>query len=243
MINGEPWFVAADLASALDFRDAHNAARGLDEEDVRTHEMSTNAGLREFKIVNESGLYSMIMRSVKPEAKAFKRWVTSEVLPSIRKTGQYGNIPQTYPEALRALAAAEEARALVAQERDKAWGEATRVRAIADDQHAKIERDSPKVEYVEHFVEPSGDLSLIRTLATELSISERRLFAYLVARRRIYQDRYGMYHPYADWKAWFTLRDHRDVKPLADGRLRTTLYVTPVGKVSIKRMLERDPIS
>ena len=88
--DGEPWFVAKDIADALEYRDAPNAIRTLDEDELRTHIMSTNKGDRELAIINESGLYSLVLKSRKPEAKIFKRWVTGEVLPAIRKTGAYG---------------------------------------------------------------------------------------------------------------------------------------------------------
>ena len=88
-INNEPWFVATDIASILEYRDAHNMIRFLDEDEKGTHILSTHSGSQELSVINESGLYSAILRSRKPEAKTFKKWVTSEVLPSIRKNGGY----------------------------------------------------------------------------------------------------------------------------------------------------------
>lgn len=87
--DGEPWFVASDLAKALGYRDAANMTRVIDAEDLHTHNVSTSAGSREATIVNESGLYCAIFASRRPEAKQFKRWVTTEVLPAIRRTGSY----------------------------------------------------------------------------------------------------------------------------------------------------------
>jgi anti-repressor protein len=87
---GEPWFVATEVASILGYRMASDATRVLEEDEVHTHIMRTNRGTRKFAIVNESGLYSLIFGSRKQEAKKFKKWVTSEVLPTIRKTGSYG---------------------------------------------------------------------------------------------------------------------------------------------------------
>ncbi|MBC69732.1 MULTISPECIES: Bro-N domain-containing protein [Acinetobacter] len=88
-INGEFWFVATDVANALDYRDAGNMVRNLDDDERGTHNMSTPSGDQNLSIINESGLYSAILKSRKPEAKKFKKWVTSEVLPAIRKTGKY----------------------------------------------------------------------------------------------------------------------------------------------------------
>lgn len=87
---GEPWFVANDVAEVLGYRMASDATRILEDDEVHTHNMRTKNGTRKFTIVNESGLYSMIFTSRKPGAKIFKKWVTSDVLPTIRKTGSYG---------------------------------------------------------------------------------------------------------------------------------------------------------
>lgn len=83
------WFVAKDVADVLEYRDTHNMVRFLDEDEKDTHQMSTLGGNQTMKVINESGLYSAILKSKKPQAKAFKKWVTSEVLPSIRKHGAY----------------------------------------------------------------------------------------------------------------------------------------------------------
>ena len=89
VIDGNPWFVASDVAAALEYRDAANMTRFLDDDDKGTHNVSTPSGNQQMTIINESGLYSAILKSRKPEAKKFKKWVTSEVLPTIRKTGSY----------------------------------------------------------------------------------------------------------------------------------------------------------
>lgn len=86
--DGEVWFVASDIARALDYRDAHNMCRRLDDDEKGTHKTST-PNSQDLLIISESGLYSAILRSRKEEAKAFKKWVTSQVLPSIRRTGRY----------------------------------------------------------------------------------------------------------------------------------------------------------
>ncbi len=87
--NANPWWVAKDVAEVLGYRMASDMTRNLDDDEKGTHFLRTAGGEREVSIINEPGLYSSIIRSNKPEARAFKRWVTHEVLPSIRKTGQY----------------------------------------------------------------------------------------------------------------------------------------------------------
>lgn len=89
--NGEPWFVGKDVAMALGYKDTVNALKThVDVEDQMGWQIATpSRGQQNAKIINESGLYSLIMSSKLPQAKSFKRWVTSEVLPTIRKTGCY----------------------------------------------------------------------------------------------------------------------------------------------------------
>lgn len=87
--DGEPWFVAADVCRALDLSDTSKSLERLDEDEKGTSLIRTLGGEQQMSIVNEPGLYSLVLGSRKPEAKAFKRWITHEVLPSIRQTGGY----------------------------------------------------------------------------------------------------------------------------------------------------------
>lgn len=130
LVDGEPWFVLNDLAEVLGFTRGRDAGRMVDDEDKGAHYVRTPGGDQQVAIVNESGLYSLILRSNRPEAKAFKRWVTHDVLPQIRMTGRYEptpTLPQTYAQALRELAStverAEDAeRALaIAEPQAEAW--------------------------------------------------------------------------------------------------------------------------
>lgn len=89
-IEGEPWFVGKDIAEALGYKNPQKAIRDhVDAEDKGVNELFTPGGKQNIAIINESGLYSLMLKSKLPAAKKFKRWVTSEVLPSIRKTGAY----------------------------------------------------------------------------------------------------------------------------------------------------------
>lgn len=97
MRNDDPWFVASDVCAALGYDHVPHAMRMLDDDErssVRLVDRTENGGNPNVSIINESGLFSLILRSRKPEAKRFKKWVTSEVLPAIRKTGSY-----THPQA------------------------------------------------------------------------------------------------------------------------------------------------
>ena len=97
--------MATDIAKALGYRDAFDMTRRLDDDEKDTQKVRTLGGEQVMVVLNESGLYSSILGSNKEQAKVFKKWVTKEVLPSIRKTGSYSiqqqfQIPQTYSEAL-----------------------------------------------------------------------------------------------------------------------------------------------
>ena len=88
-INGEPWFVLSDVCKGLELSSPHKVAERLDGDEKGRNQIPTLGGVQEMAVVNESGLYTVILRSDKPQAKPFRKWVTSEVLPSIRKHGSY----------------------------------------------------------------------------------------------------------------------------------------------------------
>lgn len=100
-MNGEPWFVGKDVADALGYAKARNAvATHVDDEDKKgALNRGILGGMQTMTIINESGLYSLILQSKLPDARKFKRWVTSEVLPSIRKTGAYASPGVYAPKA------------------------------------------------------------------------------------------------------------------------------------------------
>lgn len=120
---GVPWFVAADVCRVLDVDTTQT--RRLDEDEKGLCSIQTHGGQQDMVCVNESGLYSLVLGSRKPEAKAFKRWITHEVLPAIRRDGFYGApltpaLPTDYLSALKALVDAEETK--VAQAKQLALG-------------------------------------------------------------------------------------------------------------------------
>ena len=88
---GQPWFVAADVCAALELPETHKAIARLDDDEKGRNSIPTPGGQQDMSVVNESGLYNLVLGSRKPEAKRFKRWITHEVLPSIRKTGSYAS--------------------------------------------------------------------------------------------------------------------------------------------------------
>lgn len=128
MRDGEPWFVAKDVCTCLEIANVSDACSRLDEDERGIVSTDTPSGKQEMLIVSEPGLYSLIGSSKKPEAKAFKRWVNHEVLPSIRKTGGYGirnvddmiNDPDTAIRLLTQLKILRLQNKQLAMERDEA---------------------------------------------------------------------------------------------------------------------------
>ena len=121
---GDVWFVGKDVATALGYSNTNDAlSRHVDPEDKYQGEgvafPDPHGTLQYPTIINESGLYSLVLSSKLPTAKQFKRWITKEVIPSIRKTGGYFATPKTYVEALRALADAEEEKERLALENEE----------------------------------------------------------------------------------------------------------------------------
>lgn len=118
--DGDPWFVAKDVCECLCLSDTAKSCERLDEDEKGTNAIRTPGGYQDMIIISEPGLYSLVLRSNKPEAKLFKRWITHDVIPSIRKTGAYQLAPKSYAEALRALANEVEQKELAIAQRDEA---------------------------------------------------------------------------------------------------------------------------
>lgn len=169
--DGEPWFVAADIAQVLGYRDAANATRGLMEDEKGTQIVSTLKGGQKATIVSEAGLYSLILRSRVAGAQAFKRWVTHEVLPSIRKRGGYLT-PEATEKALTDPDFIIRLATSLKEERDK--------RQAAE---AQIEADAPHTRFGRTIAGSDGDL-LVKQVADLITqggypISQVTLFKWL----------------------------------------------------------------
>lgn len=133
------WFIGNDVCSCLDLTSPRSSLACLDEDEKGVHTVDTPGGPQEMVVVSEPGMYSLILRSRKKEAKAFKRWIVHEVVPAIRQQGYYQQAPKDYIEALRALAdeterrIAEEERRILAEAKQK---EVEAAKAASD---AKVE--------------------------------------------------------------------------------------------------------
>ena len=151
-MDGDPWFVGKDVATALGYKEPTKAAREkVDPEDRGMSKMDTPRGEQEVVIINESGLYSLILSSKLPKAKAFKRWVTSEVLPTLRKTGSYSVKPEP-PMFEPKRTSVGEIASLLLQIRQVQKAQGTSSRKIA--YTAKCLCDQFGIELPEDFVEP-----------------------------------------------------------------------------------------
>jgi prophage antirepressor-like protein len=103
LIGDNVQFIAADVAAALEYASAKDMVRAVDDEDQGWAEVPTLGGIQRMRVINESGIYSATFRSRKPSAKAFRRWVTAEVLPTIRRTGSYTAPPAVMPGQVERL--------------------------------------------------------------------------------------------------------------------------------------------
>lgn len=170
--DGEPWFVGKDVAAALGYKDTVNALKShVDAEDKGGWQITTQFGDKETTIINESGLYSLVLSSKLPTAKKFKRWVTNEVIPSIRKHGAYMT-----PETLEKVLLSPDTLMQLAQ---NLKDEQEKRKAL----EAQIESQKPAVLFT-GAVETSKTSILIGELAKMLkqngvNIGQNRLFAWM----------------------------------------------------------------
>lgn len=169
-VNGQPFFVGKDVAAILGYTNPSKAiADHVDDEDKLNNETLTSLGQRGGWLINESGLYSLILTSKLPKAKAFKRWVTSEVLPSIRRHGLYA-VDEILANPDIAIKALQELKA----EREKRRS----LEGTVAVQHQQIAEMQPKVSYYDLILQ-CPDLMPITTIAKDYGWSAKRLNAYL----------------------------------------------------------------
>lgn len=185
-ISGEPWFVLKDVCDVLGLSTPARVAERLDSDEVsQAHLIDSVGRSQEMTIISESGLYNVILRSDKPEAKPFRKWVTAVVLPSIRKNGGYiAGQEELSPQELMAKAL------LVAQktltDRDARIKELTAQNQIMQ----------PKAEYFDELV-ARNLLTNFRETAKELGIKEKDFVGWLLEHKYIYRDQKNKLMPYA----------------------------------------------
>lgn len=182
--DGEPWMVGKDVAQALGYKDTVNALKShVDDEDKDRWQITTQFGSKETVIINESGLYSLVLFSKLPTAKKFKRWVTSEVLPSIRKSGGYiAGQDQLTPEELMAKALQVANKTLAERE--------ARISALTVQNTIM----APKAEYFDELVD-RNTLTSFRDTAKELGIKPKAFVEWLLDKKFIFRDKKGKLMP------------------------------------------------
>lgn len=221
-IDDEPYFVGKDVAQVLGYKDTTNAMKAhVDLEDSRGWQITTPSGIQTMKVINESGLYSLILGSKLPEAKRFKRWVTSEVLPSLRRNGMYAmdellDNPDLAINALQKLKEEREARRQL------------------ELQNAQMK---PKALFAEA-VETSSTSILIGDMAKLLrqngvEVGQRRLFDWLRTNGWLMKtgESRNMPTQKAMEKGYFEIRERTISNPDGSVRITKTPKVTGKGQV------------
>lgn len=218
--DGEPWFVAADVCRASDIQNTTDAMSRLDEDEKGVDSIYTLGGAQDLLIVNEPGLYSLVLGSRKPEAKAFKRWITHEVIPDIRKHGGYLtpamiNELLDNPSTLIALA-----QKLIAEQ----------------EKRVKLESEllvaKPKVDYFDALVD-RNTLTGVRQTAKELQWPEKEFTRFLVNNGFAYRDQKSRLQPCAEHvkDGLFVLKECKSDRNSWSG---TQMLITPKGRETFR---------
>lgn len=206
-LDDEPWFIASDVCKALEIANTTSALERLEDDEKSRFNLGLSGG--ETNCVNEYGLYSLILGSRKREAKEFKRWITHEVIPQIRKTGGY-NLPQTLPEALRAYALEIEAKEKLAAENK-----------LLVEKNAELE---PKGIFFDAVMQSNATTSMADVVKIlDMGVGRNKLFS-ILRDRKILQPDNKPYQKYID-AGYFKLVEEKYNK--GDG---TGIYYKTVAK-------------
>lgn len=223
-INGEPWFVAADVCKALEIQNNRDAISRLDADEKGVASTDTLGGKQELTIVNEPGLYALVLGSRKPEAKAFKRWITHDVIPTIRKHGAYMT-PETIEKVLSDPDTIIKLATELKEERE-------RTAAL----NAKIKADKPYTEFGAA-IAANSDAILVRDFAKLLhndgiKMGEKRLYKWLRENGFLMQTAPTKpYQKYVDM-GWFRV-DERSISTVQGQMIVSTTKITGKGQMGL----------
>lgn len=248
-IDGEPWFVAKDVATVLGYRSASDMTRTLGEDAKGTHQVETLGGRQCLGVISEPALYHVVLQrqdgwvkasELRDQVKRFQRWVTHEVLPQIRQTGAYGAVSAAHPDM---LTRSDLARMVIEAEEEKAA-------AVA-----QLEAAAPKVAYHDRYV-ANDDAVTVKVWAAQFGLSEPQARALLLERKVIYSQVIGQkysarenrvvevreYRAYARFIEWFDLRPQHNAPRHHNGQVRQTLYVRQEAALQLGQKLGLEPL-
>ena len=221
-IDGNPWFVGKDVATALGYKNTADAiGKHIDTDDKLTSQIAIAGQRRDVVVINESGLYALILGSKLDSAKRFKHWVTAEVLPSIRKTGKYevGQKQDSYQIADPI-------------ERAKRWIEEQQEKQLLEQ---KVQEQKPKAEYFDSLVD-NRLLTTFRDAAKEFHMPPKAFTKWLSDNGYIYRDRHNIIKPYEQHRksGLFQMKDFST--PYGYSNVQT--YITVKGKETFRLLLQ-----
>lgn len=194
-IDNEPWFVGKDVASILGYKDTVNALKAhVDDEDKRGWQITTPSGTQQMTIINESGLYALVLSSKLPTAKAFKRWITHDVIPSIRKHGAYMT-----PEKLQEAILNPDMMIQLCQQLKDEQEKNTVLRAKNSALVVENQIMASKADYFDELVDRNL-LTNFTEAAKQLNIKRRTFISFLIDKKYLYRDKKGNLLPYASAK-------------------------------------------
>lgn len=231
--DGEPWFVLSDVCKVLEHSNASVAASRLDEDERGVANVYTPSGEQQMTIISEAGLYSLVLTSRKPEAKRFKKWITGEVLPTLRKTGSYGQPAPALSREQRLAAALLDSQEIMAELDAKV--------SILKDENATLRVDSAALDRI---ATANGSLC-IRDAAKALQVQPKSFSGFLLEYRWIYRraDR----APYLGHEAKVRtgLLEHKvTTVRRSDGseKIVEQVRVTPKGLTKLAELLNKPPM-
>lgn len=220
--DGEPWWVLKDVCTILGIVRVADVYSRLDEDEKGVGQIDTLGGKQKLSLINESGLYNVILRSNKPEAKPFRKWVTSEVLPSIRKHGAYMT-PETLEQAILNPDTMIRLCTALKEEQDKNKA----LQAVNSSLATENQIMKPKADYFDGLVDRNL-LTNFRETAKELQVKEKEFIKFLLDKKFIYRDRKGKLLPYADKNdGLFEVKEFSNEKT---GFASTQTLITPKGR-------------
>lgn len=224
-IDGEPWFVAADVAAVLGYRMASDMTRNLDDDEKGTHILRTPGGNQRVTVISEPGLYEAILRSRIPGAQDFKRWVKHDVLPAIRKTGRYGSdvdMLAALPSSQLLQLAAEAAKR-------------------AEESEAALAIAAPKAEAYDAFIDADGTYS-IGAVAKMVGLSQNKLFDKLRGAGVLIPKGAMRNTPYQQYMRHFAVKAYEFERSNGERGTSYTTRVLPSGVEFIRRKVGALPV-